>query len=246
MHIPLITTAARKNTHKIRSGTQPLCHSLAQAGLEACKFAGFYGQRSKAGFADDADLEIAGEAAILASREFLDASGFIKSVERSARIAISMNLLQKLFVLFLSVAPNVSILQASENTKGFRVEKVNLRESRVLKIHVLTVDLKAPGIEVAVAVAPDPDGDGPAESALMDPVDLAKQARLLAAINANPWSMIPEAPPGESPIYKLGGHCDIVGLAVVNRVERSASMPSFGSLWQDHNHPETRLHVRFL
>ena len=146
----------------------------------------------------------------------------------------------RIFIIISLFGTSVSFVQSSENTGGFSIEKQTLREPRPLKCHVLKVDLQHPGIEVAVAVPADPDGGGPAESALMNPVDLAKQGQLLVALNANAWGMIPATSPGQRPTYKLGGHCDILGLAVADAVERSGPTPSSWSLWQD---PDGRWHV---
>ena len=145
-----------------------------------------------------------------------------------------------IFILIGLVGTSVSFVQGSENNEGFSVEKQHLREPRTLKVHVLKVDLSHQETEVAVAIAADPDGDGPAESALMNPVELAKQGRLLIALNANPWDMVPATPSGQNPNYNLGGHCDIVGLAVADEVQRSGPTPASWSLWQDQ---ESRWHL---
>jgi len=136
-------------------------------------------------------------------------------------------------ILVCLVGAPVSFVHANDGATGFSIEKKTLQKPRPLKICVLKVDLKNPGMEVAVAVVADPDGNGPAESALMNPVELAKQGRFQVAVNANAWGMIPAVPAGESPSYNLGGHCDIVGLAVVDQVVRSGEVPSSWSLWQD-------------
>ncbi|MFZ4683162.1 MAG: phosphodiester glycosidase family protein [Terrimicrobiaceae bacterium] len=127
----------------------------------------------------------------------------------------------------------MTAVSGGQTNEGFTITKESLREPRPLKVHVLKVDLEFPGIEVVVAVADDPDGDGPAESFLMAPPALAKEAGLDVVVNAAPWAMVPATPEGQSPQYIEGGHCDILGLTVEDGKELSPTASSAWSLWQD-------------
>jgi len=61
---------------------------------------------------------------------------------------------------------------------------------RPLRSHVLKIDLHARQYELAVSAGRDPDDEGPIEALLTPPNQLAANARLIAAVNTNPWKMI--------------------------------------------------------
>ena len=133
------------------------------------------------------------------------------------------------------VALVASLVPASraETLPVYTVSQRTMPELRPLKIYVLKIDLAAPGQEIAVAVPDDPDGNGPAETALMNPKDLAKSAKLDVAVNASPWTMIPPPKEGERLNYVEGAACDVVGLVVKDGKEISAQNSGVGDFWQD-------------
>ena len=117
-----------------------------------------------------------------------------------------------------------SAIQYSEQTRS---------EPRPLRLHVLRIDLQAPEWEVAVAVGDDPDGDGPAEAQLTGPRTLAARAGLAAAVNTNPWAMVPAVIDGVRTPYVAGGPCDISGWAVSQGVLRSPPQAGHWNFWVD-------------
>jgi len=120
----------------------------------------------------------------------------------------------------------------------YRAEKRS--KPRPLQIHVLQVDLADKAHELAVAVGDDPDGDGPAEAQLMEPRDFVSRAHFVAAVNANAWGNLPASPKGESPVYRSGGACDMLGWVLSDGVQRSPADKSVWSFWLDE---EGRGHV---
>lgn len=110
--------------------------------------------------------------------------------------------------------------------------RTELRTPRPVVVHQLEVDLSTGRWEIAAVVAPDPDGKGPAQSQLAQPQDLAFTADVQAAINANVFSHLPEAPSDE-PITE-GLPVLVNGLAVTRDrvVSRPRSSPNV-ALWSD-------------
>ena len=106
-------------------------------------------------------------------------------------------------------------------------------EPRPLRVYVLRIDLQAAGFEVAVAVGDDPDGDGPAEAQLTDPRVLASRAGFVAAVNTNPWAMIPAKIGLFRTPYVAGGGCDITGWALADGVLRSPPQAGHWNFWID-------------
>jgi hypothetical protein len=111
---------------------------------------------------------------------------------------------------------------------------------RPLVIHRLVVDLQAPEFrgptphfELAVAVGEDTDGDGPIEAALTAPVELAERENLIAAINTNPWAMLPKPPAGTGSGYVAGATTNISGWVRANGINRSPQEPGHWSVWID-------------
>jgi hypothetical protein len=104
---------------------------------------------------------------------------------------------------------------------------------RPLAILRLTVDLQRQDIELAVAAGEDPDGDGPVEAKLTSPVALAQRERFLAAVNTNPWTMVPPPRAGEGPNYVAGADCDVAGW--LQSDVKTCSPPQAGhwSFWID-------------
>jgi hypothetical protein len=125
--------------------------------------------------------------------------------------------------------------QRPENRADFheaiRYESITRTDPRPLRIHVLRCDLHAPGFELAVAVGEDTDGDGPIEATLTHPRALARDARLVAAVNANPWRMIPPTTDGVPTPYLANLGCDISGWAVTDGDQRSAPQAGHWNVW---------------
>ena len=67
------------------------------------------------------------------------------------------------------------------------------KDPRPNRVHVLRVDLSTGKTIPVVVIGDDPDGDGPAETALTHPLKLAADSEILAVINTNPWSALPDA-----------------------------------------------------
>lgn len=106
-------------------------------------------------------------------------------------------------------------------------------EPRPLQLHVLRIDLQAAGFEMAVAVGDDPDGDGPAEAQLTSPRAMATRAGFAAAVNTNPWVMVPATLNGIRTPYVAGAGCDISGWAVCDGQQRSEPQAGHWTFWLD-------------
>ena len=106
-------------------------------------------------------------------------------------------------------------------------------DPRPLRIHVLRVELRASDFELAVAIGEDPDGDGPVEATLTSPRVLATRAGLVAAVNTNPWTMIPPTMNGLRTPYVAGLGCDIAGWAVSDGRVRSAPQAGNWNFWSE-------------
>jgi exopolysaccharide biosynthesis protein len=91
-----------------------------------------------------------------------------------------------------------------------------------LAIHVLRVDLHSHAIQVDAVIADDPDGSGPAEAALTNPIELAKRANVLAAVNANAFAGLPDSTGKSSHEWHEGMPVNIAGMAAHDGVTRSA------------------------
>lgn len=110
-------------------------------------------------------------------------------------------------------------------------------EPEPLAASFLRVDVQSPLLEVVTLLPPDPDGEGPAESVLTDPVELARRAGVVAAVNANGFSRLP-GPDGKVPEgrWHAGEAVTIAGLAVSGGAVRSVSADKDGgrlALWVD-------------
>ena len=100
-------------------------------------------------------------------------------------------------------------------------------------MHVLRIDLQAAGFEMAAAVGDDPDGDGPAEAQLTSPRVMATRAGFAAAVNTNPWVMVPATLHGHRTPYVAGGGCDVSGWAVCDGRQRSERQAGHWAFWLD-------------
>ena len=116
--------------------------------------------------------------------------------------------------------------------RGVAYRTEHRKRPRPLVIHIMRIDLRRRGDDLCVAVAPDPDGDGPAESVLMPPRELAAGKQMLAAVNTNPWAMMPNQPttlPGRK--YVAGHACNIHGWALADGRTRSPVERHSWSFW---------------
>jgi hypothetical protein len=103
---------------------------------------------------------------------------------------------------------------------------------RPLRIHVLRLDLAAPGLALRTLVAADPDGVGPAEAALTDPLVLAgADSNVLAAVNANAFAQEPPPPKGERADWRAGLPVTILSWARSAGFDRSAPQQGYASFW---------------
>lgn len=114
---------------------------------------------------------------------------------------------------------------------GVVYDHVERTQPRPLQIHVLKIDLQSAGIALGLDVAPDPDGDGPAETTLVAPLDHATRSRLVAAVNANAWRMLPDPKTGRTPGYIVGGACDMSGWVVADGQQHSPPQGGYWSFW---------------
>ncbi len=156
-----------------------------------------------------------------------------------------------LFVPSLVARADESVEQRTESRstwcEAIRHESIVRTQPRPLRIQVLRYDLHAPGFELAVVIGDDPDGDGPIEAVLTHPRALARDAGLVAAVNTNPWRMIPPTTDGIRTPYIAGLGCDISGWAVSDGREQSPPQDGHWNVWVDEDgrvrvdeRPETR------
>ncbi|MCM8788654.1 MAG: hypothetical protein NC907_02565 [Candidatus Omnitrophica bacterium] len=88
-----------------------------------------------------------------------------------------------------------------------------LNQPRPIRIHVLKIDLQKGSVKPVVILAKDPDGPGPAEAALTDPRELAKDKNVIAFVNTNPWDSFPDEKGSKNRNWYEGQSVDITGLA---------------------------------
>lgn len=118
-------------------------------------------------------------------------------------------------------------------TAAIQYSTFSRTEPRPLQLHVLRVDLQAAGFELAATAGDDPDGDGPAEAQLISPRMLARRAGFVAAVNTNPWVMVPATLHGHRTPYVAGGGCNISGWAVCDGRQRSEPDAGHWAFWLD-------------
>jgi hypothetical protein len=129
-------------------------------------------------------------------------------------------------------------LVEAQSQRTSPVESIHFAEEtrtapRPLAILRLTIDLQREDIELAAAAGEDPDGDGPVEAKLTSPVALARRERFLAAVNTNPWTMVPPPLAGEGPRYVAGADCDMSGWVKSGATTCSPPQPGHWSFWID-------------
>ncbi len=114
-----------------------------------------------------------------------------------------------------------------------RITSLATNSPRPLAIHVITVDLSHPGVEVVCAAMPDPDGRGPAETGLVTPTVLFTNAALSAAVNANAFAVVEPPNAGSAAMYVERAPATFCGLAASAGRLLSQPEPRFPSFWVD-------------
>ncbi len=102
---------------------------------------------------------------------------------------------------------------------------------RPLRIHVLRFDLTSRRYEPTIIVNADPDAAGPAEASLGDPVAMAAEAGLVAAVNASVFGAVPDADGKVGRRWTVGMPVDLLGWTVADGVERSPPDDHYPHLW---------------
>lgn len=126
----------------------------------------------------------------------------------------------------------LALMLAGAGARGepVRYERIVRTEPVPLHIHVLRVDLRAPGVSLHVEVGEPPPEGVAGEVLIAEPRVLAERGNLDWAINTNPWHT-PEDPrrfpmvPGEPAI--------ITGWAVTGGVTRSETCVGCWEFWID-------------
>ena len=105
-------------------------------------------------------------------------------------------------------------------------------QPRPLRIHVLEVDLASGRVGLGALVAPDPDAGGPAEAELVKPQALlAGQPDLIAAVNANPFSGLPNAAGRRRSDWHAGMPVEIAGWVRHQGRDVSQPQPGHDGFW---------------
>lgn len=156
------------------------------------------------------------------------------------RLAIARECL--LFVLcalwFIDPAAAQAPSVETRSQRTSPVESIDFAEEartapRPLAILRLTVDLHRADIDLAVAAGEDPDGEGPVEAQLTSPAALARRERFVAAVNTNPWTMVPPPRAGEGSGYVAGAGCDVSGWVRCDGKTCSPPQTGHWSFWID-------------
>jgi hypothetical protein len=114
---------------------------------------------------------------------------------------------------------------------AIRYQSLRRTTPRLLRIHVLRIDLTSDAIAISVGIGKDPDGAGPVEALLTPPSELANGKGMCAAINTNAWTMFPDPSTGKNPGYIAGGRTDIKGWVVDDAGQRSNKEGGYWSCW---------------
>lgn len=118
---------------------------------------------------------------------------------------------------------------------AIRYQSLRRTTPRLLRIHVLRIDLTSDAIAFSVGIGKDPDGTGPVEALLTPPSELAAGNGMCAAINTNAWTMLPDPSTGKNPGYVAGGRADIKGWVFANDGQRSNKEGGYWSCWMEQN-----------
>ncbi len=116
---------------------------------------------------------------------------------------------------------------------GLEYEMRILKEPRLIRAHILQVNMKDEKLRLTMLAANDPDGDGPANAALTDPRVLASGQDLLAFVNTNPWEGLKNEFGKRDRAWREGQPVIITGWAVSNGIVRNPPMRGTGALWVD-------------
>jgi hypothetical protein len=158
-------------------------------------------------------------------KAYSDFTMWALAISSCGRVLLSIGLIS----VFMAVAENAHAAGPAYHTE-------TRTEPRPLSMHVLKIDLTDPSLELAVAMSADPDVGGPAEARLVDPISLANDAGLIAAVNANAWRNLADGPDREVPTeYLENGYCDILGWVKAKEGMRSLVEPAFWAFWIDAN-----------
>ena len=107
-------------------------------------------------------------------------------------------------------------------------------QPRPLRIHVLEMDLASGRVGLEALVAPDPDAAGPAEAGLVKPQALlAGQLDVIAAVNANPFSGLPDDAGRRRSDWHAGMPVEIAGWACHQGRDISQPQAGHDSFWID-------------
>jgi len=130
-------------------------------------------------------------------------------------------------------APRGSSAPAGATRPAVAVTSRVIRSPRPLTIHVISVDLSRPGVEIVCAPASDPDGNGPARTSLVSPTALFTNAALVAAVNANAFAVVsPRASASAQPYVGEAG-ATFCGLVCADGRLLNGPAPGFESFWVD-------------
>lgn len=132
-----------------------------------------------------------------------------------------------------TVAPLAKAEDGFLGEHGLRYRLEVRKKPRPLRLHSLQIDLQNPMIEVVAVLAADPDGDGPATAELTTPTRLARRAKAIALVNANPWHAVPDASGKVTTAWYAGQPVSIQGLAVSDGIQRSPPCKGACGLWWD-------------
>lgn len=146
--------------------------------------------------------------------------------------------------LMLSALAAIILIPLESNRAGGEQPKWRLPEGvqysyeermlpRPLRIHRLSFDLAQHSIPLGISAAPDPDAEGPAEISLKSPEHHAREARFLAAMNTNAWTMLPDTQTGETPGYVVDGYADVKGWAFTGTRLVSPPEQGYWTVWQE-------------
>jgi hypothetical protein len=119
----------------------------------------------------------------------------------------------------------------SEIVPGVSYRLTILQEPRIVRLHILRIDLREPTLEMAVAISEDPDGDGPAEAVLEDPIILADRAGFLAAVNANAFGPVTNIEPKKSSPPREREAVKVCGWVVDRASQRCPPEKGYASFW---------------
>ncbi|MCM8817412.1 MAG: phosphodiester glycosidase family protein [Candidatus Omnitrophica bacterium] len=116
---------------------------------------------------------------------------------------------------------------------GIEYSFYQLEKPRPIRIHVLKIDFSKNLVEPVVVVAKDPDGAGPAEAALTNPFELAKDKNVVAFVNTNPWDSFPDEKGRKNTNWYEGQFVNITGLAATGGKIISPAGDGCVSVWTD-------------